>query len=368
MFGYVLSLSTAIGVVAVAVASVAPQRVILAPMAQVSQRYNPEQCNLPPVPKEARLVAFSVYEGEAVSSAVIGNQDVETNLIDVTIEPGSEPLYLVLTSYESMIWRVSGATNRVTRVVVSSSEGDADTRAAGNSRQTEATGWGLSRGTNLASQRPRSGLKPTSLSGVLGLPRSKVTIAKVHCPSYAYKTQGVEADRFSASIIRHLGRTPDLTYGDYSPSSVSLPSGFIAKTEAANWVPGAGATSSVATMPKGFDPAIWREAVRYWPRGLVHVDPSKVVAAAQVQQYLVLPSQMGLSQLVGAGAIQRQGDGTFRVVRSIPHMPPSMGGAHSAVLIFAKGVAVPPGKPGHSCIVEEATGSRRGAICDIGRR
>lgn len=113
---------------------------------------------------------------------------------------------------------------------------------------------------------------------------------------------------------------------------------------------------------------MWREALRYWPRGLVRVNPKKVVAAAPVAPYLVLPSQMGLAQLVGSGDIQVQRDryATYRVRRPIPHMPPSMGGAHSVTLSFDPGVPVPQGDPVHSCIVDTANGTKRGAACERG--
>ncbi len=65
---------------------------------------------------------------------------------------------------------------------------------------------------------------------------------------------------------------------------------------------------------------------------------------------------MGLSQLIGSGHVERTASGAFRIVKPITHMPPSMGGAHSVKLIVAKGVPVPPGSPGHSCVILEETG------------
>lgn len=366
MFAHVFSSATTLGM-ATSLASGAPQGVPPPPMIHVINPYSPEECQLPPVPKGVRLVAFGAYDGQAVSSAVIGNQDVETNLIDVTIEPGSEPLYLVLTSYESMIWRFSGATNRVTRVVVSSSEG---VRLQPTRRRPTDPGkanvWVPSH-MIIADQRPPNAPRPFSFSGVLGLGEKKVTIGRVGCPSYGYKTQGYEATRFSDSMVRHLGRVADFTYGDYSPASVSLPSGSITRSQPARWAPGA---ATNPPPPAGFDATMWREALRYWPRGLVRVNPKKVIAAAPVAPYLVLPSQMGLAQLVGSGALQVQRDryATYRVVRPIPHMPPSMGGAHSVTLTFEPGIPIPPGDPVHSCIVEAGSGRKHGATCDKGEQ
>jgi len=77
-------------------------------------------CAMPEVPAGARLLVYGGYDSNALSSASIGGSGEETGLVDVRIEAGSEPLYLVLTSYESLVWRFSGATGRVAHVVVSS--------------------------------------------------------------------------------------------------------------------------------------------------------------------------------------------------------------------------------------------------------
>lgn len=280
---------------------------------------NAETCDMPAPRQDTQLVAFGTYDAEAVSSAVIGGQDKETNLIDVTIEPGGRPLYLVLTSYESMIWRLRGATERVDRVVISSFES-----APGGA----------------------------SASGVVGLPAAKVHIARSACPPYFSKVDDNSAKRSLASIRASLQRKPDAVFATYSAQAVSLPSGTLTSAREAK-----------AVVPKGFDAETWSDAARFWPAGLVMVDPAQIVSKAKAEKYLVLPSQMGLSQLVGSGAVVKEGSDTFRVRRPIAHMPPSMGGAHSVKLIFSKGVPVAPGDIGHSCVVDESTGEARGARC-----
>ena len=71
-----------------------------------------------------------------------------------------------------------------------------------------------------------------------------------------------------------------------------------------------------APVPPGFDAGTWEDARRFYPGGLARVDARAVVARARVAPYQVLPSQMGLSQLVGSGAAVRTGGG-FRVHRVI---------------------------------------------------
>jgi Ca2+-binding EF-hand superfamily protein len=300
-------------------------------------------CALPPVPAGAKLIVYGGYEGAAISSVAIGGLDQETNLIDVTIEPGTTPLYLILTSYESMLWRLTGATDRVTRVVVSSSHTGRATMPAGadgmKDRRTAIDTMSLSMAG------------APSASGVSGVPADKVTIASSNCPRPFYNSGG---DKLAMVPVQHaLGRDPDAIFTSYSVRRVSLPSGIMTKTD------------SKPPPPPGFDAAMWQEAVRYWPGGLVTVDSRHVVARTRVERYQVLPSQMGLAQWIGAGAIEALANDKFRIVRPIPHMPPSMGGAHSVTLVLAKGIPLPPGDPVHSCVLSEETGEalRPGARC-----
>ena len=277
-------------------------------------------CGLPEAPLGARVVLFGTYEADAISSAVIGGQDKETNLMDVTIEPGAEPLYVVLTSYESMVWRFNGATRRGARVVVSSFQG-AD-----------------------------SGI---SASGVMGVPASKVAIGEPNCPGY-FSKPGSDSAGATATVTQSISREPNNVFATYSAQRISLPSGQIIK-----------ATRGSAPLPRGFDTQMWSEASRYWEAGLAQVDPRHIVTKARVEPYKVYPSQMGLAQLLGSGAIERNASG-YRIVRPIPRMPPSMGGAHSVKITVASGVPLPPGDPVHSCVMIEDTGEAIGHTCRVG--
>jgi hypothetical protein len=300
-----------------------------------------QACALPPVAAGTRLVAYGSYEADSLSSTAVGGPDQETNLLDVMVEPGQEPLYLVLSSYESMVWRLSGATDRVQRVVVSSFHTD---RRAPRSTQGRRTGDVTPAGPD--------GASGISAAGVVGVAPERVTITGRDCPGYFDSATGSKAIMVRGQLKRSLGREPDALFGSYSAQRASLPSGAVTR-----------APREGPPAPAGFDPAGWREAVRYWPGGLQTVDPAKIVAQVRVAPYQVLPSQMGLAQLVGSGAATAEGGGVFRIIRPIKHMPPSMGGAHSAKLVFARGVPVPPGDPVHSCIVQEGNTAEVNAPC-----
>jgi hypothetical protein len=286
------------------------------------------KCDLPPLPESVKLVVYGTYRSDALSSVFIGGPDQNTYLTEVTIEPGPTPLYVVLASYESMVWRLSGATDRVARVIVSSSRANAVPPRGGASAQRIAR-----------VVPPAANL---SASGVVGVNRDRVTIAKSDCPPYFSGDESRGAKAALAQIRRALGRAPDAVFATYSASRVSLPSGTITKS-----------ARDSASLPAGFDAGTWREAAQFWPGGLAQVDPRDVVAAAAVAPYKVLPSQMGLSQLIGAGAITQIGPDTFRIVGPIAYLPAGMNGAHSVTMIVAKGVPAPPGDPGHSCVLRE---------------
>jgi Ca2+-binding EF-hand superfamily protein len=286
-------------------------------------------CDLPSLPTGAAVTAFGSYESDSVSSIAIGSNNNVTNIMDVVIEPGPQPLYVILTSYESMIWRFSGATSRVVHVVASSSQ---TSRPA---QRPKAAGHASARTV----VEPVRHNRP-SASGVLGIAPGKVTIAPSRCPANFYEMRSSESALLS--VRRALRQEPDAVFASYSAQTVSLPSGTIARAETRTIQP-----------PRGFDPEMWSEALRYWPGGLVKVDPRKVVTTARVEPYKVLPAEMGLAQLVGSGAVVRLKPETFRIVKPIAHMPPGMFGAHSAELIVATGVPFPPGHPGHSCVRRE---------------
>jgi hypothetical protein len=109
---------------------------------------------------------------------------------------------------------------------------------------------------------------------------------------------------------------------------------------------------------------MWKQALRFFPGGIAIVEPRKVISRASVASYRVYPHQLGLAQLIGSGAIERTQEGALRIVKPIAHLPPEMGGGHSAGLIVAKGIPMPPGDPVHSCLFSEDTGKGNASSCD----
>lgn len=275
-------------------------------------------CPLPRIPANAQLIVYA-GQAQALSSVAIGGQDTTTGLLDVEIERGETPLYLLLTSHESTIWRFSGATHRVVHAVLSSA-------------------------------KPSPGA--VSASGALGLPAAKVTIARAECPTSFRAMDAHYSKRTHASIRASLGRAPDVMLAHAQVKQLSLPSGEVVVADARE-----------TKAPPGFDPEMWIWAARDWEAGVAIVDPRRVVAKAPVEKYDVYPDRVGLSQLIGEGALVKLGPDKYRLVRPIPQWPRYMSGGQQITLIIAQGIAVPAGDPGYSCVISEETGAPLSRNC-----
>jgi Ca2+-binding EF-hand superfamily protein len=311
------------------------------------------RCALPKVPADATLLLVGVYEGKAVSDVSIGGDDVEVGVAQIEIEQGDEPLYIVATSYEAMIWQVSGAIDRVQALVATSMKAGGD-------------------------KLPRV--------GVVGLPRERVASpAAADCLRYFSSKRGSEWDHTVAEVRGLLGKAPDDVVGIYGAARISLPSGIAA--DSARY-------ANVRAMPlSGPSVAMWREALRFAPGGVAQNDPREVVSPLPVAKYAVLPQQAGLAQLIEEGALEVIGmsqvielGGTriitpgaggpvvkgvsphevhtmpseLRILRKM-RFPAGLSGAHAVRFVLARGVPYPDGDPGHSCVRSEETGAPVGS-------
>jgi hypothetical protein len=113
-------------------------------------------------------------------------------------------------------------------------------------------------------------------------------------------------------------------------------------------------------VPPGFDPEVYVAlGLRFSPGGVVTIDPAQVVATSPAEPYDVLPYGFGLAQLVFGGALEVLDDGIFygfRIARDLPRFPAGLHGAHLTHFVLGRGVPMPAGSPGHSCVTSEETG------------
>jgi|GEM_PF-6085030 len=98
------------------------------------------------------------------------------------------------------------------------------------------------------------------------------------------------------------------------------------------------------------------------PPPVAQLSPEAVVSANVAQAYAVLPMEAGIAQLVASGALEDKGNDVYRVIKPIAAWPANLTGPHAVQFRLAAGVPLPPGSPGHSCVIDEATGEIRSPL------
>jgi len=300
------------------------------------------KCTAPPVPDGAEVVLLSGYNGGGVSTVAVSGPDEDTSVADIVIEPGDKPLYVAAAAQRAIVWKLSGATDRVAAFVV----------------QPVATRNGPG-------------------AGVTGLDSGKVHfIAARSCfrPFRPEMEGGAIVAR--AAMSAHLGHDIEHLVSSERLIRVSLPSGKTVKSEderlAAQGtivVVGDARFLLTANGPRLLEdrPAATGEAkLSFYPNGVIDLKVADVVAPGPVAAYEVLPGEAGLREFIRSGAMRVTPDGYYMIEKPIPRFPAGLNGSHSVKFILAKGVPLPAGDPGHSPVVSEETGECVGGdICRI---
>ena len=282
-------------------------------------------CAFPAPSQTARVVLFETYGTEALSTVTIGSQWVATEIGRVVIEPGEEPLYVVVASYRPVIWQFSGATDRIERLVLAG----------------ESTG-------------PNQSVRgETPLIGAAGVPAERITfLRQPECMTYHAGPNVIRSRAATEAVRSQTGQSPIVVAPSEQIGSVTLPSGQTTMTPAPR-----------ATIP-GVD-TLQRRMLRFHPGGWIGLDDvSAVVASKPVERYEVLPQEAGLIQLEQDGALKRNEQGEFLVLKKI-RFPAGLHGAQLVRFRIQKDVPMPAGDPGHSCVIMEETGMalHNAAIC-----
>jgi Ca2+-binding EF-hand superfamily protein len=294
-------------------------------------------CTMPKASDAAKVVLVSAYESEAVSTAALGSQDVATETGQIIVEPGNEPLYLVVATFRPTIWRVSGAIERLERTVLA-----AHSTGPGRGRPNE-----------------------TPLAGVTGLPAERVAfVAGSGCIGYFTETPSTAAAKAGATVRREAGKDPAVLAGRYSAGTFLVPSGeirtvgsrhdrptIVIRKSSGSLVVEGGGSVVIETGERD----VISELYRFNPAGIVDVDPAAVIARVPVMSYEVMPQQSGLLQLLQSGALGRNRSGEFLIRQKI-RFPAELHGAHAVKFLLMRGVPKPDGDPGHSTVVSEETG------------
>jgi hypothetical protein len=184
-------------------------------------------------------------------------------------------------------------------------------------------------------------------AGVIGIPADKLIFINPRECKLTLQQEGTTDWAIAvATLAKALGRPADVVAAKSEVEGVSLPSRTTFRQ----------GRERPATPP-GFDEEMWEKALRYSPDGIVMIDPQTVVSPNPVEPYVVLPQQAGLAQLIGEGSlVPIPGANDLRIVKPLKRFPAGLNGAHSVRFLLGKGVPLPPGDPGHSCVVSEETG------------
>ena len=294
-------------------------------------------CDVPKASDAAKVVLLSAYETESLSTVALGSQNEVTGVGNVVAEPGVDPLYLVIVTNQATIWRFYGATERIERVIVMSTQP-----------------WS---GKLAKNAPPRA--------GVVGVPAERVSFPHAsNCLSYFTTAPSTQSAQAAGIVKAVVGKSPEVVVAKYSVIAFNAPSGRI---ESAKMGGGGGLiivqngqrfvveNGKMRALETTQNPDA--ELDRFHPGGVVTIDAKVVVASVPVEPYEVLPQEAGLSQLVKSGALSRNGSNEFLINKEM-RFPGGLNGAHSVKFLLRRGVPTPSGHPGHSTVISEETGEQ----------
>ncbi len=304
------------------------------------------------VMKDSIFVVFGAYEGTSLSSVAVAGQDTTTHAATLMIEEGQTPITLVVASYSPMIWRFTGATSRLAKVIIS--------------------GRSIENGEGKVA------------AAVSGVDRSKVTfLAAGECFNYFHDPKSSEALIAKAVLHKITGKKPDALLGGYEIDVVKLPSGkgveqdlseerkqaLVTESGTQHYTVGKdGKLAPVSAAPErgAFAGGAEGELFRFNPTGIMDFKPDELVTNVKPERYAVLPEHAGLMQLQAEGKIDPMpGDRGGWKVKAKIRFPAGLAGAHSTSFFLPKGVPEPEGAPGHSCVFSEEKAAYLGesSIC-----
>jgi Ca2+-binding EF-hand superfamily protein len=314
------------------------------------------ECVMPKASDAAKVVLLSARRGEALSRVALGSQDVVTGTGEIRIEPGAEPLYIVVVTDEPTIWRLTGAVDRVERLV-----------GAGLSTMEAKARVSVSAGTITLGSPPGDAKKAdaTPLIGFSGLLAERISfMARTNCLKAFVEAKSTDAAAAVALVRRHSGKEPAVVVGRYNVGAFVVPSGTIRsgfddKTQPRLTIVKEfgtltlqGDTSGVVVQTGPID--LDQDLASSRPGGVIDVDEKSVVAGVPVARYDMLPGLAGLMQLQNSGAITRNKRGEFIIHRQI-RLPAGLSD-HPVKFLLLHGVPLPTGDTGGATVISEDTG------------
>ncbi|WP_172626988.1 EF-hand domain-containing protein [Bradyrhizobium ivorense] len=293
-------------------------------------------CGVPAASERSTVVLLGTYESNALSSIAIGSQASLTGAATITVEPGEQPIYLLVASHQPTIWRFEGATERIERAVVT----------------TTQTGVG------------KYDEKAPPWAGVTGLSADRVSYPpKSGCFSFFTEAPSIDSAKAVAAVKQQVKKDVDVAVGLHTVAGFGVPSGKAETSESQRVAMMAKLRRGGPIMsadPKNLDQQaatgdVERNFRQLTPGGLIEIDANSVVASTSVMPYDVRPQEAGLVQLMQSGALTRNQRGEFLIHKQM-RFPTALVGRHAAKFLLLRGVPMPEGDAGDSLIVSEETG------------
>ncbi len=299
-----------------------------------------ENCKPLNVPKDGLFTVVGAHAGKAISTATVSGQDEETSTAGIEVEQGTEPLTLMLNHRAPMIWRISGATQRITKVIVAG---------------------------------PATRKEPDKVrSGIVGVPANKIEFLALDGCIRDFDDPADREGLMAKAILTKLaGREPSQMLRKYGVQDFKIPSGEGLEDKHENSDEGLRVVSGnkvytftrdgklSSTTPLNSADVLQNELLMQSPGGIVEIKPTDVVTGNKVEAYETYPKMAGLLQLQKAGKIETMKGGGWKVKAKM-RFPSGLHGGHSTKFFVPKGIPIPDGDPGHSCVFIEETASSMG--------
>ncbi len=324
------------------------------------------ECTMPKASDAATVAVLSAYKSEAISTVGLGSQDVATGTGEIRIEAGEGPLYIVAISHEPTIWRITGATDRVERLVAFGVTAQSNHITIASNPGSAFPISSLPASQN-ATPRPVTPQQPIALAGISGLPADRVSfLARSNCLRSFTEAKSTDGAFVAAAVRRDAGKEPAMVAARQNAAAFSVPSGqirsayedkkqprlTIVKEAGVLTLKGDSSGVVVRTGPTDLE----SDLEQFSPGGVVDIDPQTVVANAPAVRYEVLPGAAGLLQLENSGALTRNQRGEFLIHRKI-RFPAGLAPL-SPTFLLLRGVETPEGHPDGAKVISEETGQQ----------
>lgn len=310
-----------------------------------------DECKpLAQMPKDEKIANINVYEGDTASSVSIAGQTDATGIISVHVEPGKDKLYLVVSAFRPTIWKISGATDRVSHLVLA--------------------GPSIPEGT----QNNDMGNDKVN-AGVIGISAENVEFRHARVCGLNY----IDEPRFSkfgdVALQKLVGRKADIKLSQYNMLDLQIGSeGQLMQSKVDTSIL---QVLNKMPVPEGFDPITWHKSLMFSPGGISFEKADTVIAEVKAENYVVLPAWFGISKLIHDGVLLPVNNmqpvsamsasplpqinaykNAYKIVKEMPYYPSRLTGGLSTTFILGKGINQPKGNIGHSCLVSEETGEK----------